>query len=276
MRPTLSGDVLQHVRDIPQLIPQHDLRFPEVLNDLMTLLCALPETAHVQFQQEQGSSRLDMFGNASGQLEFALYGAVYRLRWLLEDVISGLNERRPLRAVTAGRGVMELAATTRRLMTDLTTSSRAMSAAFQGMNDSNPQDPDAEAVFSAHQRAYQLALGEMIRVLGVHVHASRIDWNVIRAKDQEAFETQLEGVDPELKQKNVLTLLGSYSGDKTVNRTLKAYYALQCDYTHPNRGAHHLVTSQVHLADNLITYQLGINPDKFFSCHGMAQFYGRS
>jgi len=264
MSSVLSDAVMRHAQAMPQMNPHHDMSFPAVLEDVLTMLQDLPDQMYVQFQQSPGDSPVDMYGNLTGLLDFALYSAVYRLRWLLEDVISGLNDGRPMRAITAGRGVLELAVTTRRLVNDISKKFQTMSTSYQSMMQMLESEPVDQDRLGVQQLEYQQALFEANDLLITHAQATRVNWELMRSGDPAAFDTELEKVDAAVRQVSVMTLLDKYSPDKAVNLTLRAYYALQCEYTHPNRGGHQLVTSSSNLDDGLITYLFSVNPDPGF------------
>lgn len=260
----LDPAIVQFAEELPQINPPHDLSFPAVLEAALTALEKYPETWWVQFQQDQGLGPDEMYFNAAGFAGFAAFSAVYRTRWLLDDVVSGLNDTRPLRAISAARGVVECAATLRAVVRDLLPFLEQMGEAYQEAQELLArEDLDEEAfqdAFRQNKNKYAGGLHEVTGVLAHHSVATRVDWEVLRSEDSQAFAADLEAVSDEVKQRNVLTLLGKYTKDKANVQLLRSYYALQCDYTHPNRGGHQLVTQTTDLSDNIISYSFAYNP----------------
>ncbi|WP_437644272.1 hypothetical protein [Sorangium sp. So ce362] len=160
--------------------------------------------------------------NLHGWLGFAVYATVFKTSELVDDVISGLNDARPLRVVTAARSLMEHAAVLNSFYRDVAQSLDLLgSSAFRD-------------VVRGLVEGYGIALR--------FAQSTRFNWAAGIAGDLDRFYDHSGSVDGGSKATNVLTLIDKLP--QTVKGGTAFFYGMLCDFVHPN-GASHMLTARI-------------------------------
>lgn len=205
------------------------------------IIDAMPEEAgNENYYQEY---RKAILFNASNLLNFAIFATAYKIKILLDDVVSGLNESNAFRSAMSARAIIEYCVTFRGLKRDIDKYISAMSEqakTIQSLEFDDPKMRDAVV-------GYDQAILEIVNTGLDFTRATRFNWSTLSQEDASKFHGTWDDVTDQISQKNVMTLLKKYPEVKTErsdNELLK-YYALLCEYTHPNIGSHHLITEKI-------------------------------
>ena len=249
----LNDDVEKFIQGLPQGVPPHNANFGMVIEDAFKELEKYYLHMYIQIkdvypeEKEDGSHyqeyRQTLLFNASGFINFAIFSTAYKVNNLLNDVVSGLNENNALRVAMSARAIIEYCVTFRNFKRTIEGLINSMSTHHQDIekyefgseefiNSVNDYDNDILSIVNA----------------GVDFSkATRFNWSTLFESDSSAFDSAWNDVSQQTSQKNVMTLIEKYPDQKTkkIDNEILKYYALLCEYTHPNIGSHHLITENI-------------------------------
>lgn len=249
----LSEGVLDFIRGLPQGIPRHDPNFPEVVSSAYKELEKYYQHMYIQIRdiypevKDDGSHyeefRQTILFNASGYINFAIFATAYKVKNLLDDVVYGLNENKSLQVAMSSRAIIEYCVTFRDFKRNIDSIIQNMSAQSRIIDSAEPLSEE----FNQAVANYDKAVFDIVNIGADFSRATRFNWSSLFDADSTAFDSAWDDLSQQKSQKNVMTLLERYPEVKTkkLDNELLKYYALLCEYTHPNIGSHHLITERV-------------------------------
>lgn len=240
-----------------RLVLDHEAAFPgtagfvEAIAEARKLVSSVPAELSFTFYlkpnpQTMGSDPALVFprllGETEGWLECIVHSVVYRLGQFLDDVITGINDARPYRAVGAARSLVELSAFVHHNAKILVAASKETSAGGTG--------------------DYRAAVKNVLLTLKTAVHfaqVTRFNWSAMARGDMDEFFTAWNKVDERVEAKQILSLIDKLPGEE--KRAARFFYDMLCDYVHPNVGAHTLVVDTAEpLGDGRMRWHLNREP----------------
>lgn len=249
----LNHEVLSFIENLPQGVPLHNPKFPQIVEQAYKDLEGYYQHMYIQIrdvypdEKEDGSHfkeyKQTLLFNASNFINFAIFSTAYKVKNLLDDVVSGLNEKNPLRVAMSARAIIEYCVTFRAFKRTIDKLIQNMSIHAQSIESSQLGSEN----FLKSMENYDIALLDIVNAGADFSRATRFNWSSLFESDLKAFDSAWDDLSQQTSQKNVMTLLEKYPDAKTkrLDNELLKYYALLCEYTHPNIVSHHLVTENV-------------------------------
>lgn len=177
-----------------------------------------------------------LLGEIEGWMGFIVHSVTFRLGHFLDDIVTGLNDARPYRAMNATRSLVELSAYVYHHTKILSSATADLSSALgsEKVNGSSQANPDFPSV-----------LNKLLSTLKLATHfaqSSRFNWGAMVRGDMDAFFSEWGTVEEHVKARQIMTLIDKLPGEE--KRSARFFYEMLCDYVHPNLGANTLLVNR--------------------------------
>ena len=266
----LDAKIDSFIKSLHQGVPPHNPDFANIIDESYTSLEKYYQHMYIQirdvYPEQAGNDdyyrefRQTILWNSSGWLNFAIFSTAYKIKVLLDDVVSGLNENHPFRASMSARAIIEYCVTLRDFKRNIDKHIYDMSEKANIIQTSGENDPNwHQAIIS-----YDQAILDIVNLGLEFSRATRFNWSSLFQEDALKFDNAWDDMTDQISQKNVMTLLEKYPETKTrkIDNELLKYYALLCEYTHPNIGSHHLITDSItRVHSTTIMYTFNPSPE---------------
>lgn len=254
---TMNAMITEFSPHARQLVADHEAAFPGTarflgaIDEARNIIDAMPPEFSFTFYldpspQKMGSDPALVFprllSETEGWLGCVVYSIAYRLGQFLDDVITGVNNARPYRSVSAARSLVELSAFVyhhTKIIVASTETSVAQHDDFPGA---------IKGIVTTLKAAQHFA------------QVTRFNWSAMARGDMDEFFTAWDKVDDRVKSKQILSLIDKLPGEE--KRAARFFYEMLCDYVHPNVGAHTLVINTAErVGSGQMHWQLSRAPD---------------
>lgn len=241
-----SEHVREAVERVTAIYPS-DGGLLEAIEETRACLSDLPQeftfTFHLApspaaFDSDQGAVFLGLLRQVEGWVGFCAHAVLYRLLQLLDDVVSGLNEARYLRAASAARSLVEASAFVHHYGLKLAEANQLVAGG-----------PGPADVITGLAKSLQAAL-EFAQV-------SRLNWRGFPSGHDEEFFKKYR-----LPASAIPEIGKLLDGLPQVEPgSAKFWYGLLCDFVHPNAGSHWLLIDEARPSSSSeMTYTLRLDP----------------
>lgn len=205
--------------------------FMSAITDADKALDAIPANFSVTLQTNPNPATMGgsptlvfplLLAEIEGRVGVMVHSIAYRQAHFLDDLVTGINDARPYRAVGAARSLLELSAFVH----------HHVKVVRRTTEETQSSDP-----FNAFK-----AIVSAIIVSQRFVQVTRFNWESLFRGDIDKFCTEWSDVDPKTKATQILSLIDKLPDDGT--RAARFFYEMLCDFVHPNIGAHSLIINR--------------------------------
>lgn len=242
-----SRVVLQAAEQVGAIYPD-DAGFLEAIEETRACLHDIPRdftlTFHVApspaaFGPDQAAVFLGLLRQVEAWVSFFAYSVIYRLLQLLDDIFSGLNDARYLRTVNAARSLLEADAFVHHYTQKLGDANQLVTGG---------DDPPTVIV----------GLASTLHAALEFAQVSRMNWRAFPSGQDEDFFKKYRL--PASAVPEIAMLLDKMP--QAEPGAARFWYALLCDFVHPNAGSHWLLIDKARPASpSEMSQTLRLDPD---------------
>lgn len=223
-----------------------DAGFIEILEDTLTYLETVPERFSFTYRHHESppqEATADEFlylvlHGIRCWLGFVFYSTAYKVRHLVNDIATGLNEGDYIRCCMAARSLVEHSAVLNETYTEVAAHTEIFSEPL-GTLDADFQ-----------------ALTEVLQISLKYAQATRFNWMAGLRGDLDTFYTSPDAESPAT---HIMTLVGKLPQQEKGSALW--FYKMLCDFVHPNGASHMLCADAVdHIDDDTFSYVFEYQP----------------